>query len=215
MANAMKKQEQIVNFLKQKYQPIAFVLYGSFAEGTENEQSDFDAILIYQGEDVHENSFFETTQLDVFCYSKKSMEKDFEPQNFPQLYGAKILIDTEGLAKGLQEQVEEWIQSQTRKSLLELEFEVNWCEKMLVRAYREDAEGFFRRYWLLVDSLQIYMDILGEYYFGSKKALKFLAEKEETAYFIYEQALKDNSLLSLERWINYIKQSLEKRKQIL
>lgn len=41
---------EIIEYLKEKYQPLALIVYGSFADGTNNAHSDFDALVICEGE---------------------------------------------------------------------------------------------------------------------------------------------------------------------
>ena len=38
--------EEIINYLNQKYQPLSLILYGSYANGTNNAGSDFDVLVI-------------------------------------------------------------------------------------------------------------------------------------------------------------------------
>ncbi|MBR5774458.1 MAG: nucleotidyltransferase domain-containing protein, partial [Clostridia bacterium] len=36
--------EQIIEYINQKYNPISIILYGSYADGTNNLNSDFDSL---------------------------------------------------------------------------------------------------------------------------------------------------------------------------
>ena len=38
--------EQILEYLKNTYSPVSILVYGSFADGTNDETSDFDCMLI-------------------------------------------------------------------------------------------------------------------------------------------------------------------------
>ena len=52
-----RNMESIIEYLKQKYQPRGIVVYGSFADGSNNQNSDFDALVITElGEKGHDNS---------------------------------------------------------------------------------------------------------------------------------------------------------------
>ena len=58
--------ESIITYLKQKYQPLGIIVYGSFADGSNNANSDFDAVLITKsGEKGHDNSLINGIELDV------------------------------------------------------------------------------------------------------------------------------------------------------
>ena len=61
--------EQIIEYIKRNYNPISIILYGSYANGTNNLNSDFDSLVIsYDHEQFHDTSFVNGIQLDVFVY---------------------------------------------------------------------------------------------------------------------------------------------------
>ncbi len=59
---------------------------------------------------------------------------------------------------------------------------------MLRRTERGDTEGYYRLHWVLTDSLSIYYDLRGEYYFGPKKALRRMANTAPDDAAVYERA---------------------------
>ena len=42
----MEKKEKILKYIKDKYNPISIFVYGSFNKGTNNQNSDFDSLII-------------------------------------------------------------------------------------------------------------------------------------------------------------------------
>lgn len=61
--------EKIIEYIEQKYNPLSIILYGSYANGTNNLNSDFDALVIsYDHEQFHDTSFVNDIQLDVFVF---------------------------------------------------------------------------------------------------------------------------------------------------
>ena len=59
----------IVAYIKEKYDPLSLIVYGSYANGTNNQNSDFDALVIWRGDkQIHDTSFVGGVQLDVFVY---------------------------------------------------------------------------------------------------------------------------------------------------
>ena len=69
--------ESIIAYLKQKYHPLGIIVYGSFADGSNNENSDFDAVIIIgSGEKGHDNSIINGTELDVWIHPKHLFEKE-------------------------------------------------------------------------------------------------------------------------------------------
>lgn len=197
---------RISRFLKEKYNPSVLIVYGSFAAGNAGDHSDFDAMLLYGGATLHDGSVVDGIPLDVFCYNADTLE--FHPENFVQVFDGHILVDTHGVGKRMQQQVMDYIQNTPKKSPQELDTEVGWCEKMLLRTRRQDAEGFFRWHWLLTDSLMIYHDILGEYYFGPKKSILKMQQRDPNAYSLYARALQQFDQPSLEEWIHFLRNML-------
>ena len=58
--------EQIIEYIKQNYNPASIILYGSYANRTNNLNSDFDSLVIsYDHEQFHDTSFVNGIQLDV------------------------------------------------------------------------------------------------------------------------------------------------------
>ena len=75
---------------------------------------------------------------------------------------------------------------------------------MLVRSGRNDAEGLFRWHWVLVDSLEIYFDIIGRYCYGPKKSLRYLSEIDKKGFALYEAAMREFTRDALEKWISHL-----------
>lgn len=75
--------EKIIEYIKQKYNPLSIILYGSYANGTNNLNSDFDALVIsYDHEQFHDTSFVNDIQLDVFVYPASYFDGEFDCNNF-------------------------------------------------------------------------------------------------------------------------------------
>ena len=201
----------ILTTLAAEYDPIAIIVYGSFADGTHNLFSDFDALLITRdGTRRHDDRFIDCIQLDVFIHPLSDFAGDYDPADYAQVYGGQILLDRDGVAASLLERVRSFVEGRAGKTAEELAFDVSWCEKMLRRAERTDAEGCFRRHWLLVDSLEIYTEICGWPYLGPKKALSQLEKKDRAAFALYERALTEGDYSALAAWVSHIRERFDK-----
>lgn len=199
--------EKIVQYLMDRYDPESIILYGSYADGSYNSASDFDALVITSCADhKKDSSIMNGIQLDVFLISP---EENLCGQNFPQLYDCRILLDKHGRASQLCSVVREYIDGLPGKSAEEIEMNLVWCEKMLRRTEREDAEGYFRWHWLLCDSLEIYCDIHRKFYFGPKKTLRKMEQEDSESYAIYADALACFDRVKLEQWITHLKRQTE------
>ena len=194
----------ILRYLKDKYRPLAIILYGSFADGTNGPGSDFDALLIAEGERRHDDSLFNGLPLDVFVYPPETFQQDYDPAEFLQVYDGRITEDRGGLAAGLLERVRAHVEGLPRKTRAEVREELTWCRKMLGRALQGGDEGLYRWHWLLTDSLEIFCDAAGEPWLGPKKALRRMAAQYGMGAILYRKALRDMSPEALRNWIDYL-----------
>ncbi len=198
--------EEIIEYINQTYNPLSVILYGSYADGTNNLNSDFDALVISDSNKIfHDTSFVNGIQLDVFVYPVSYFEKDYSCEDFVQIFDGKIISDTNGMGKALKSRILSYIESRPQKADEEIKADIDWCVKMCERTKRCDAEGMYRWHWVLVDSLEIFCNSLHHIYLGPKKSLKWMKENHPEAFACYEKALNDFSTESLVDWISYLK----------
>lgn len=199
--------EEIIEYIKRRYDPLSLIIYGSYANGSNNQNSDFDALVISRDHEVsHDSSFVNGIELDVFVYPASYFDGKFDCSDFVQIYDGRILWDTDGLGASLQKQVLSYMDSRPLKTDREIRTEVEWCKKMLLRTKRRDAEGMFRWHWVLVDSLEIFCDAVHHAYFGPKKALRWMEEEYPEAFSIYREALFDLEEGSIKNWVSCLEQ---------
>lgn len=200
--------KEILEYLKQTYDPVSVVVYGSYADGTWNEHSDFDALVIsHSGKRRHDVSVVSDIQLDVFVYPKTHFGPEFDGNELVQLVHSKIVLDTDGFGERVKDAVVRYHDQLPMKSPEEVREAVVWCGKMLRRTERGDAESFYRWHWVLVDSLEFFCDIVRHRYYGPKKTLRWMAAEYPEAFALYERALNSFSKETLERWIGYLEKS--------
>lgn len=198
--------EQILKYIHQKYNPLSVILYGSYANVTNNLDSDFDALVIScNHEQYHDTSFVNGIQLDVFVYPASYFDSGYDCEEFVRIFDGRIITDSEDIGKNLQTRVLEFLQSRPQKTAEEIQANIDWCVKMLKRVKRCDTEGMFRWHWVLIDSLEIFCDITHHPYFGPKKALKWMEDNHPAAFSVYQKALTEFNMESLENWISYIR----------
>lgn len=198
--------EQIIEYIKQKYSPLSVIVYGSYAIGTNNLNSDFDALVISQHHSqFHDTSFVNGVQLDVFVYPNSYFDGDYDIADFVRIFDGKIVTDTDGKGQALQSRVLDYMKNRPSKTSEEIRADIDWCVKMFERVKRCDAEGMFRWHWVLTDSLEIFCDAVHHPYLGPKKSLAWMKENYPKAFDCYEKALSDFSIESLSDWISYIK----------
>ena len=192
--------ENLIAYLRRTYDPAGLICYGSYQNGTQNEHSDFDALLLTcGGQCVHDTSVVDGVRLDVFVYPLGNI---LNPEDFVQVYDGAVIIDENGAAQTLLQQVRQYVDHYPKKTETEKAELKAWCEKMLCRASREDAEGLYRGHWLLTDSLQIYCDIRDWLYFGPKKTIQKMQEDDPEGFRLLYGAMEDRR--HLKPWIDYI-----------
>lgn len=201
----MEIADRIICYLKETYQPDAIITYGSFADGSANENSDFDALVIANHDKMHDSSVINGVLLDVFIYPTDTFKSEYDPEEFAQVWDGKIVLDKNEIAAHLQKRVLSYIERTPQKTADEIQQEIGWCEKMVSRTMRNDVEGYYRWHWVLFDSLEIYCDVKGLHYYGPKKALRLMEQTNVEAFQIYSKALKVFEREPLSEWVSYLK----------
>lgn len=197
--------EQIFKYIQEKYAPLSIILYGSYADGTNNLNSDFDALVISSDhEQFHDTSVVNGILLDVFVYPSKFFSEEYACEDFVQIYDGRIILDSYGIGKTLKANVEAYFQNRLIKSDAEIQASVDWCVKMFERTKRGDCEGMFRWHWVLIDSLEIFCDIMQHPYLGPKKTLKWMEETQPKSFDYYNRALQNLRMECLEEWITHL-----------
>ena len=208
----MDIRDTIVSALREKYHPLGIAVYGSFADGSNNQNSDFDALLLLpESEAGHDGSELFGTELDVWLYGAAHFDAPYDVEDFLQLWDSVIVEDATGRLSALRAEVYAHIENAPRKTGAENAHLLSWCRKMLRRTERGDAEGCYRLHWLLTDSLSIYYDLRGEYYFGPKKALRRMAKTAPDDAAVYERALHEPSPENLAAWVGVLEEPFSRR----
>lgn len=199
----------IFDYLNRTYAPHAVILYGSYADGTQGEGSDFDAVVITdQPCPAHDHSVVGGVQLDVWPVSSEDIA-GCDPADYSHLIDAKILLDIHGIAGELLNRVDAWDAEQPWPEETDIAQNLAWCDKMLRRTERGDAEGLYRLHWLLTDSLSIWCDAAHQRYRGPKKALRMLMHTDPAGYLLYREALASASQATAAAWIDHLRRIFE------
>ena len=101
----MDINKQILEYLINTYNPEAIITYGSFADGTANANSDFDALVIANSSVAHDETVVGGITLDVFIYPAEIDIENIDMDDFIQIHDGKIEPDKNGIAAGLKEKL--------------------------------------------------------------------------------------------------------------
>lgn len=166
------------------------LLYGSRADGSATADSDYDVAAFAPIEDVlrdarvHDGSY-----LDIFIYPDRYLAASSE--ELLHIRQARILKQRGNEADRFLEQLDAlFMQGPLPQPTDELAARIAWIHKMLARMQRGDAEGNYRRVWLLFSLLEDYFQFRRQWYQGPKKSLALLQRSEPEVYAKFAAALE-------------------------
>lgn len=195
--------EQILEYLKNTYDPISILLYGSFADGTNDETSDFDCMLIVsEKEKSHDDAVINGIQLDCFIFTADEVRSEkIEP--FLTAYNSRIVLDN-GVGAELKRRVHDYVEKNSSTPEEEKEFLTSWIQKTVLRITKNDDEGNMRAVSFLAESLMDYHTMRDMFYFGSKKAIASLRKTDAEGYTLFHNAVTLRSNEAIIKWAEYI-----------
>ena len=169
-------REKIIEYLKEKYNPISILLYGSYSNGMNDASSDFDCMVIV-----------ENGNTDTFITA----------------YDAEIVLD-DGTGERLRQRVRDYVRDNSVTEESEKRFVASWIVKTCKRIEKGDDEGNYRAFMLMSESLADYYMFRDMFYFGSKKAIKYLKENDVQGYEIFHKAVVDKNNEAIVEWLRYL-----------
>ena len=198
--------ESIIEYLKKTYNPLSILLYGSYADGTNDESSDFDCMVIVPEKDRnHDDSVIDGIQLDCFIFTEEQVKtvKTEDIDAFLTAYDSNILLDN-GLGADLKRRVRQHVEEHTVIPDDEKDFIRSWIQKMMRRVEKNDDEGNMRAISFLSESLVDYFFLRDMFYFGSKKAIRYVKEQDKEGYALFHEAVTVRSNQAVIKWAEYI-----------
>jgi predicted nucleotidyltransferase len=169
------------------------LLYGSRADGTENEFSDYD-IAAFADVPVskRDTRVVDGKFLDVFVHPEAVLRNP--AKEHLTLRGSKILRQRNAEAAEFLATLDAIFRAGPEPlSRDEREARRTWARKMALRMRRSDIEGNFRRVWLLTALLEDYFALRRMWYQGPKKSFQWLQASDFETYAAFEEALKPAS----------------------
>ncbi|HEY4943105.1 MAG TPA: nucleotidyltransferase domain-containing protein [Rhizomicrobium sp.] len=184
----------VVKEFQRKHRCHTLILYGSQARGEATRASDYDLLGVRdKGEVVRDARLWRGVYLDFFAYP----ERKAKAEQLMHVRGGKVLRQKGGFGDRLLARIEKAYAAGPKPLPPdELQARKVWARKMLARARVGDAEGNYRRAWLLTALLENYFAGRGRWYEGSKASLRWLRENDPKASALFEKALKPGARLS-------------------
>lgn len=171
------------------------ILYGSRARGDWTEGSDYDVAGFRAAKEEDRDARWDgEAYLDLFVYPDARLAEPDE--ELLKLRGGQPLYDAEGRVQPFMDALEAFFAAGP-EPLPEYECRTRraWAVKMVQRARQGDAEGDYRRHWLLMALLEDYFQLRGEWYLGPKSALAWLREHRAPVYALFREGLAPGASL--------------------
>jgi hypothetical protein len=169
------------------------LLYGSRADGTENEFSDYDiAAFADVPVSTRDTRIVDGKFLDVFVHPEAMLRNP--TKEHLALRGSRIVRQRNVEATDFLAALDIIFRTgPERLPADEIEARRTWVRKMALRMRRSDIEGNFRRVWLLTALLEDYFALRGMWYQGPKRSFQWLQASDLETYAAFEEALKPAS----------------------
>ncbi|EAQ98774.1 nucleotidyltransferase domain-containing protein [Congregibacter litoralis] len=182
--------ETVCERLKAQYDAYTILLYGSLADGSANADSDLDIAAfspvdrVTRVAEIQDGIF-----IDAFIYPESVL--DAPEEEHLRFRGAEILFQKTESAAVLFERLDElYVSGPAPLPADEITVRRIWATKMVARMQRADAEGNYRRHWLLTALLEDYFHLRGLWFEGPKKALSWLRTHDSATLKALEAALE-------------------------
>ena len=200
----MQERQALTEALIARWQPEALLVYGSFADGSRDALSDFDALVITdKPAPLRDQGELLGRRLDLWFLTPDAAA-EIDPSDWPQLYHALPVYDPKALGARLIASVREALDALPPPSSRQNADNLDWLDRMLARAAQPTAEGRYRLLWLLTDSLEIWCDLSGRRCFGPKKSLALLRETDPVGFALYDAALHSADPETASRWVRHL-----------
>ena len=174
------------------------ILYGSRARGDATERSDVDVLGIREtGDTFRIGRPWRGLLLDAWVYSQSNLPK---VDDLLYIKDGVVIQDHDGFGSSLLTKIRAALATPPKPlPAWDRELRVTWIDKMLDRAGVGDAEGDYRRHWLLFELLETFFLFSNQRYPGPKESLKQLELNDPGVFTLFQAALKPGADLATIR----------------
>lgn len=186
--------ERFARELRDKYGCHTVILYGSRARGTASPASDYDLVGFRRsGAVVHDARKANGKYLDAFIHP----DQRTKPSALVRIRAGRVVFQRGQFGDRFLTRVERaYARGPRPLDRQEAKVRKVWAQKILDRARQGDAEGNFRRIWLLTTLLEDYFARRGMWYEGPKAGLSWLRQHQPSLSALFDKALKPNAGLT-------------------
>lgn len=184
---------QVCEDLRASHAAHTILLYGSHADGSASADSDYDlAAFAPIDTSFRIARVVQGRYLDAFVYPEALLLAPDE--DLLKLREGRVLLERGSAGRALLNRLDAiYARGPTPLPADEIEARKVWAHKMLARMTRGDAEGHYRRVWLLWALLEDYFHLRGQWYEGPKRALRWLLQADPQTHDAMRLALAPNA----------------------
>ena len=197
-------KEDVYRYLVDTYSPKAVLFMGSYMDGTADEFSDFDCVIIVPSKtQARDESVIDGVMLDCDIYSVEEVLTEEPTTNALKCHDAEIVLD-DGIGMIFKAKVKlklEEIRVTTPEEKNQIR---SWMEKTSKRSFMADDNGNFRAVMLLWESLPYYFMLRDLDYFGGKKAIRYLKVNDSKGYSLLHKALETKDPYDIKAWSDHV-----------
>lgn len=196
-------EKRIEKYLTETYHPSSIIFCGSYQDGTYDEDSDFDCIILVKEKTArHDPSVICGVRLDCFIFTEEEAENE-DAELFFSVHDGIIIADN-GKGAVLKERVKKYVEEHRIVSDMEKDQIRQWISRAMKRMEKGSDEGNHEAAAFLWESLTHYCFLRDIFYFGSRKTINHLKNNDPDGYRIFHEAIskRTNSLISA--WAEYV-----------
>ena len=195
---------RLIEYIVSKYNCHTIILYGSYAKGAYDKESDIDVIgFTHLDIEVQDKSKFEDIELDLWVYNEAKLKN---AEEFLHIRSGVVLLSNNDVAHNFLIEINEMFEKGPEPiSITTKHNSVVWLEKMLKRTLKGDIEGRFRKNWLLSEILPMYFEMNDRYYLGSKESFEWLKENDIEAYNLFEKMYCEPNEINIRNLIEHMR----------
>lgn len=206
--------EKIISYLKEKYRASSIIVYGDWAEEGADKTSIFEALVMGPTSPyAHDMETIDGIKLDVVVYPREIFYGEITIEDFEQVYDGLVALDDDGMGTWLKRVIVQQIDSIPSKPDEAIIESLEWCKNMCEKAAKKDADGYFRRAWMLTDSVEIYADVIGVPFLSPQKTMSKMRKNDPEAAQIHFNALSTMDQEALEAWVALLEKRFNEKKQ--
>lgn len=196
----------ILQYLIKTHNPRAIMITGSYADGSYNENSDFDCWLIGREENraFHDTSIVNGVELQAEIYPMHYF-MNLPMRQIEFFVDVVIAYDPEGAAKEFMDYVQHQLAHDPCMPPAVKQQRMAYFEKMLRRTRVQDFNGDLRGHLLLFQTVEAWCDFSDHVYLGSRKTLRRMEQADPESAEIFRRALRSFDIPDIEAWISRLR----------